>query len=180
MKKKIQIQASLTDSSRQLADLVVQAIGTDKELFGQAIELAFADLYPLSMRAANVVQKCWEKHPELIFPYLNQIVRKLPEWKVPGVKRCLSKPLVSHTDRLDDQSLSLLIDFGFRAMASPAETIAVRAYMLHTLFAVSRSIPEICDELAFCIETHFLHSQSRGLRSLGKKTLRQLAKQKKQ
>ena len=121
------------------------------DIIPKLIKLAFADTYPLSLRAANTVEIIDSQMPSLIKPYYSKMINALSGFKVDGVKRCFLKIFTRHTD-LDNEKLScILINACFAFLASPEETVAVKVYSLEILYRISNKEPELKNELIFAI-----------------------------
>jgi len=51
------------DSSRTIADIAITEVNNNQKLFTEAMAIANKDVYPLSMRAARVIDECAEQNP---------------------------------------------------------------------------------------------------------------------
>lgn len=148
------IQEQLVDSSRKLADLVVQYVGHSPERYGEAFQLTMKDIYPLSMRAGRVVMLCTERHPDLFRPYIHQSVIQLPTIQVDGVKRTLLQIFGSVHFQMDEDEMGQLFDCCLSFFENPSEAIAVRALALTVLYELSKKFPEVTDELIALVESY--------------------------
>lgn len=165
----------LVDSSRAVADMCVIAIGEEPELFKEAYAIAKKDIYPQSMRAARVVELAGSEHPELVQPYLAEMIEMLPSVKVDGVKRSFFKMIVNYPLPDNEDLLGRLFDFSISLIASN-ESIAVRAYSMQLSYQISNIYPEIKQELLLLIESQ-MDAASAGLKTIGRKILKKLRKE---
>ncbi len=66
------------DSSRLNADILVDKIEEDTEVFETVWEVMLEDTYPLSMRASRVIWLFAIKHPYYVEPRMSEIISILP------------------------------------------------------------------------------------------------------
>ncbi len=106
----MELEDILFDSSRRTADMAVSAIGDNPEIFKKFLDLALADRGRYTMRAARVVQLAAGRHPELVLPYIRDVIHKLPGFKTDGLKRSVAKLLAEQSFSLDEDTLGILTD----------------------------------------------------------------------
>ena len=75
------------DSSRLIADILVDKIEEDTDVFEIVWEIMLEDSYPLSMRASRVIWLFAIKHPYYVEPRLSEIINILPEINTESVWR---------------------------------------------------------------------------------------------
>ncbi|HQH18798.1 MAG TPA: hypothetical protein PKZ43_04525 [Bacteroidales bacterium] len=136
----------LPDTGKLTAIHAANVIMKSNLLVTPLIDLAFSNQYPLSLRAANTIEIIDSKKPELIKPYYKKIINGFPEYKIIGVKRCLLKIFTRHTD-IKEELVCKLIDFCFAFLSSPKESIAIKAYSLQILYAISNKEDALKKEL---------------------------------
>jgi predicted AAA+ superfamily ATPase len=153
------------------ADVAMQKPVLIKEL----LNIAFKDKQPVSLRAANTIEKIDSKMPELIRPYYSKIINSLPKFNTDGVKRCLLKIFTRHTD-LKEDLLCKLIDLCFSYMISPSEPIAIKAYSLQILYSISNKEKDLKNELIFAVRDQ-MEKNSGSFRAVGNKILKKLYKE---
>lgn len=141
----------LYDSSRAMVDIGVATIEGKPELFAEAFNLC-KEKYPISMRAARVVQFYLEKHPPKIIDYSGLILDELLLTKVDGVKRSFLKILYLTPDIINLEKSGLLLDKCLFWLMSDKEPIAVRAYCIDILVKFALEEPELKHEIRLAIE----------------------------
>jgi len=146
------------DSSRAVADLALRNIGNDPALFGKAFELMMRDEYPLSMRAARVVDECAEADPSLMEPYLEVLLEKMDGFRVEGIRRSILRYFVKTKTRLSPSLQGYLVDRCFRWLGSATASVAVRHYSMEILYRFAIQQPGIRQELTFAIEDALQHN----------------------
>jgi hypothetical protein len=169
----LDLEDLLFDSSRRTADIAVGLIGDNPEIFKKFLDFALDDKTPYAMRAARVVQLSSHQHPELIRPYLKEIIHKLPYLKSDGLRRGFLKIFTERSLDLDEESFGILADTTFNCLNNPAEKPAMKVYSMEILFRISDFYPEIKPELISTIENQLPHSTA-AIKSAGKKLLRKL------
>jgi len=166
-------EAKLVDSSRLLADILSDDIGNDPERFNEMMQIAFCDEYPLSMRAARIIALSSDNYPELINPYIPQIIECLKELNTDGVLRGFLKILAELPLEFDDEQMGVLTDMAFTWLANPGEPIAIRYYSIEILQIISRKYPEIGIELSIILQ-EMVNDESSGLKAKSRKVLNYL------
>ncbi len=145
------IDLILVDSSKRCIDEAVNKIIVNSELFPKALELCKAE-YPISMRAARVVQLFAEKFPDAITPYLSDIVDELLITKVDGVKRSYLKILTFVPSIIALEKSALILNKCIEWLISDKETIAVRAYCIDVLLKFVKQEPVLYHEIKLIFE----------------------------
>jgi len=148
------------DSSRLNADLLVEKFEDDKKVFKTLLELMYQDSYPLSMRSSRVIWLIAKKYPSFIKPYLPEMIKKLPDFKVDSVKRNILSILVDVP--LPDIDLGKLFDLCYSWLESDKETIAIRGNSITVLYKISEKEPELKGELIELFDAQ-LPCDSRGI-----------------
>jgi len=163
------------DSSRLIADQVVDAVGDNFEYFKTVLELCFSEKYPVSMRAARVISLCNEKYPTLIIPYLDQLIKMIAKSKIDGVKRGILKTFKESVDLKLFTNLGELVDICFEWLMNPKEAVAVRYYCIKILTKICVIEPELKNEFITVLENISFESSS-GMANLAKKMVTQMQK----
>ncbi|MBN1950209.1 MAG: hypothetical protein JW801_03345 [Bacteroidales bacterium] len=145
-------ESKLVDSSRIIADLIVEDIGCDPDRFTEMMHLAFRDEYPLSMRAARVVSLVVENYPEVINGQLDTIIEMLPKLKIEGVRRGFLKVFAENMPELNEEQIGLLTDLAFTWLDDPKQAMAIRYYSIEILVCVCSKYPELKNELSAILE----------------------------
>lgn len=139
-------------SERAVADIAVTMLEKSPGSFPDVLNLCFLEQYPLSMRAARVIQLYCEKHPESICPYLELAVQKTITSNIDGVKRNFLKIFAEFIDinRLDEPGP--LLNQCFEWLMDPQETPGVRIFAMEIVFLIGKNEPDLLRELRACLE----------------------------
>lgn len=164
-------ETRLVDSSRMIADIMVADIGNDQEKFDEMMVLALQDVYPLSMRAARVIELCMPRRINLFKSHINKIIRLLPSVKVDGLKRSFLKIFADSPIYMDEELSGQLVDLAFNYLGDQKQAISVRAYSIDILVRFVRIYPEMKPELIAILESMILDA-SVGLKTKCRKTIK--------
>ena len=136
------------------------------------------DSRPEYWRAAWMVDKIHDRHPELVAPYLQTITDFVLTTKNAGKKRHLLK-LIS-LNNIQEENIVLLLNYCFEVFTNTAEPVAVRVHAMQILFNIAQKVPDFSGELIELIENEIELHGSAGLASRGKKLLKKLRQSKNQ
>jgi hypothetical protein len=162
------------DSSRVIADQVVDAIGDNPVYFKTVLDLCFSEGYPIAMRAGRAVALSSEKYPELIIPYIDQLIKMIAGSKIDGVKRGILQAFYESVDMKQFSKLGELVDLCFSWLMNLKESIAVRYYAMLILNKVCLIEPDLKNELIPVLEG-IAYETSAGLTGTARKLLKNLS-----
>jgi len=166
---------SLIQSWENIA-LLVRYIADYPEHLDIIMTKVLDDSRPENWRAAWMVDKIHERHPELVFPYLQAMTDFVLATQNAGKKRHLLK-LISLND-IQEENMALLLNFCIEVFSNAAEPVAVRVHAMQILFNIAQKEPDFSGELIELIEHEMEYHGSAGLTSRGNKILKKLAKNK--
>ncbi len=156
--------------------LLVRYIADYPEHLDVIVSKAMDDSRPENWRAMWMVDKIHERHPKLVFPYLQALTGFLFTTQNPGKKRHLLK-LISLND-VQEENMALLLNFCAKVFMNAAEPVAVRVHAMQILFNIAQKEPDFAGELIDLIEHEMEYHGSAGIASRGKKLLAKLYLQK--
>lgn len=159
------------EHSKAQATKIATYIGNNQHLFDHLMELFLKEGYRITQRAAWVIRLCVDKYPELIEPYLNEIIENLNRPVHDAVKRN-TLSILQHKEIPGDQMGSLAtICFDF--LTSRQEPVAIKVFAMTILANIAQKEPDLKQELKICIEDQ-LPFASAAFVSRGKKVLEKL------
>lgn len=141
-----------TDSSRNIANIIVSEIGNNSEYFKIVFEYCLTKPYPVSMRAARAIQLCCEAQTDMVKPYLNNIVNYTINSKIEGVRRGFLKIISELPDIINLNESGLLINKCFEWISSQHENPAIRIYSMEVLYNVCKQEPLLKNELTSVLD----------------------------
>ena len=134
-------------SNRAVADMAVNLIVKNRDHFRETLDLCLVDEYPISMRAARVVQLYCEKDPGVIYPYLDEILPKILSSGIDGVKRNFLKIFGEFIDMQRLSEPGPLLNACFDWMLDPKEKPAVRIHAIYVIYRIADGNPDLLKEL---------------------------------
>lgn len=147
-----------------------------KTNFKALMKCFLSNEYRLAQRAAWSVSWAARKKPELIFPYIKDLVAQLRRTDVhPAVVR--NSVRVLEAIDIPEEFHGEVMDACFDIITTHSAPVAIKTFSLTTLYNLSKNYPEIKPELKMIIEDNF-ENETAAFKSRGKKILQQFAKEK--
>jgi hypothetical protein len=162
---------SLIQSWENIA-LLVRYISDYPEHLDIIMTKVLDDSRPEHWRAAWMVDKIHERHPEFVFPYLQAMTDFVLTTQNTGKKRHLLKLIGCYP--IQEENMALLLNYCIEVFTNSAEPVAVRVHAMQILFNIAQKEPDFSGELIELIEHEMEYHGSAGLASRGKKLLKKL------
>jgi len=151
-------------------------IGTDPERFHQLMSIFFSDDDALVLRTGQILCRIHDKHPELVEPYLEQLIERLSTNPTDGFKRnalrCFQKGKLPEDEEMEGQ----LFDYCIHTLSSAEEPTAVKVFGMTAARRICERYPELAIELIHPIEILVEENFSAGVVNRGQKELKRLRK----
>ena len=168
-------EAILEEHSKTQAIKITRYISNDKSRIKELLGLFTGDEYKITQRAAWIVSSVADHHPELVAPYIPEMINKMKDKQAHvavkrNVLRLLQKQAIPETVH------GTLMNLCFDYLLDPKEAIAVRAFSMGVLEQLSHIYPEIKNELKIIIEAELTLSPSPGFLSKAKKVIKSISK----
>lgn len=160
----------LVEHSKTQTHKIAGWIGNDVKRFKQLLHLFLIDEYRVVQRAAWIISMVAEEHPGLVQPHIAELVERMQEPGLPGaVKRNVVR--IMQFMELPEAVHGPVLNACFDFLADPQEAIAVRCFSMTVLANLSKTYPEIRQELTAILEDQLEMGASAGFRSRAKKVL---------
>lgn len=172
----MELEDLLFDSSINTANRAVEIVGKDPERFKTVLDFGLQDKPQFAMRAMRVVNMVADNKPELMEPFLTEVVGRVHEYKTIGLKRGLAKILSEQNYSYDEDTAGRLVHTCFEWLNDPAEAIALKIYSMTILYKISNTYPEIKHELISSIENE-IPKNSAAIKGRGRRILKRLYKE---
>jgi hypothetical protein len=163
-------------SERVVADLAIKVIENVPESFRDMLDLCFLEQYPLSMRAARATQLYCGKHPEAIYPFLDEVVDKTIRSHIAGVRHNFLKIFAEFIDLNKLNDPGPLLNTCFEWLLNARLTPAVRIHSMGVIYKLGLKEPELLNELEVTIGM-IMEEGEPSLRSCGRKVLQKISRQ---
>lgn len=161
----------LQEHSRMQTLKIADWIGSDKKRLAQLMDIFLHDEHKVVQRAAWVLRMVYDKHPKNVLPYLEQLINKMNE---PGVHVAVKRNVVGILQdvAIPESLQGQVMNTCFDMLADPKETIAVRCHSMTVLDNLSKTYPEIRQELVTIIQDQLEQETTAGFKSRAKKILK--------
>lgn len=147
---------------------IVDYIGSDSERFEALMQLFFAEDWCLNQRASWPIPIIVERYPELIYPYLEQLLKNLENPSHNAVVRNTIKFFqdIDIPEKLQGQVVNICTSL----LTNPKEPVANRVFSITVIYNISKKWPDLQNELRILIESQ-MECESAGFKSRGRKIL---------
>jgi hypothetical protein len=152
--------------------LLVRYISDYPEYLNLIMDKALDDSQPENWRAAWMVDKIHDRHPDLVLPYLPVMTEFVLITKSAGKKRHFLKLISLHD--IPEEKMAILFNFCFEVFTNGTEPVAVRVHAMQILFNIAQKEPDFTGELINLIENEIELHGSAGIASRGRKLLGKL------
>jgi 8-oxo-dGTP diphosphatase len=157
------------------AEWVAASAVENPAIFVKLYEYSFSPDKHLSFRASWTLSKVCDRYPEMIYPYLSQIVDSLTGIDNESTLRSFLRILsLTDIDKINRHHQGILADFSFSQLNSGFSAIAVKAYSMEILYKLTLIYPDLANELSASIRV-LMEDGSAGITSRGRMILRKLA-----
>ena len=136
----------LNDSHRSTADFAVEVLIQKPELTAPIIYIALNNTYPWSMRAANIVEKTFQKNPEQINPFFDEIANYILHPKNESTMRCLLRIFTTKEAYQKNQYKEILLQIALERVCNSQLSIAVRNYCIDIIYLLLPDFKDIKEE----------------------------------
>ena len=161
----------LIDSWENLPYLINE-IALNHDFYKVLMDLALYNPNRKSWRAAYLVDKINDIFPELLNPFLNEMIEQVKIEKNESKRRHFLKLL--SMNKLSQMQEGLILDFCINTFTSAKEPVAVRVHAMQVLFNIAQSEPELQTEILAIIEHELENHATAGISSRGKKLAQKL------
>ena len=144
-------------------------------IFLKLFEYSHSPDKKLAFRASWTLTKACDKFPEIIYPYIYQIVETLSKLDNESALRSFLRIIsLSDLQKINSRQHGVLAEFCFNILKSGFSAIAVKAYSMEILYRLSLIYPELANELSATIRI-LLENASAGIASRGRMIIKKLA-----
>ncbi len=157
------------------AEWIAASAFENEAVLRKLMEYSYSDDKRLAFRASWIISKVFDRYPDILTPYLDQMADSLTELKNESVLRSFLRILsMSDLTCFDSNRQGYLADYCFTALGSGFSAIAVKAYSMEILYRLTVIYPGLANELATSIR-NVTREASAGIRARGRIILKKLA-----
>jgi 8-oxo-dGTP diphosphatase len=161
--------------SRQEVEWIATSAIDNPAIFNKLFEYSSSTDKKLAFRASWALTKVCDRFPELIHPYLSQIIGMLENFDNESAQRSFLR-IISLTDfkMIPEKLYGVLADHCFRELNAGFSAIAIKAYSVEILYKLCLIYPELSNELYASV--NMLQGEaSAGVKARGQLILKKLA-----
>lgn len=164
--------ALLEEHSKENAARIAAFACTSKKHFAELMKLYSGDNVLLAQRAAWSVDKASKIKPELITPYIGDLVKAMQQ---KNVHDAVIRNAVRILEELEIPEMyhGEVMNTCFGFIEDPSKPAAIKAFSLTILANLSKHYPEIKPELKLIIEERW-NTETPAFKSRGKRILKNL------
>jgi hypothetical protein len=161
-------QLLAAEHSKAHTNRIIGWIGRDETRVAALVRVFCSSEYRIGQRAAWVVGDYARRQPDLLGPWLPDLVGQLAQ---PGTHDAVRRNVVRvlQESELPEELLGEVADACFRMLADPQEPVAIRCFSMSVLERVCQRLPELWPELKLLIED-IAPTGSAGMQSRARRT----------
>jgi hypothetical protein len=160
--------------NRNKAISIAEYVCSSPKHFKELMKCFLTSEYRLAQRAAWSISWAARKNPELIMPYMKELVAQLNKTDVHDAVIRNSIRVLEEIE-IPEELHGVVMNACFNFIENPSTPVAIKAFSLTTLFNLSKYYPETKNELKLIIEERW-DNETPAFKSRGKKILQQLDK----
>ena len=116
----------------------------------------------LSLTCAEIIRYMSDLNRRIVDPYIDKLIDTLNTECHDAVKRCIFK-MFQYTS-FNEKQTGRVVDTAFRHVENRSNAIAIRVFAMTTLYNITKTYPELYDELVACISAN-LSEESAGFKN---------------
>ncbi len=161
--------ALLKVHSKAQATKIADYVAADPDRFAELMKQLLSPVYRLSQRAAWPVSYCIERHPNLVKPYFNVLIKQLERDDAHVAVRRNVARLFQFVD-IPKRYQGRIFDACYNLLANPSETVAVRVFSMTVAANIAKDQLELMGELRL-VATKYPQAATAGFRSRARRVL---------
>jgi len=169
------IELLLKDSSRATIDKATEQVLKNRKLFDEIIELSLYNYTKYSLRATRVLHFCAVHNPDLVKPYLPEILQGLKTKENDSIRGNLLSVFYEIELPNDEDFLGELTQVCFELLNGKSERESLAVYSIDILYKICKFYPELKNELIQNIQSLLPHKNA-AFQCRGKNILTKLKK----
>ena len=146
-------EALLEVHSKAQAEKIAAYVGEDEKRFAELMKHLLGPVYRLSQRAAWPVSYCIERHPGLVKPYFNVLIKQLERDDTHAAVRRNVARLFQFVD-VPARYHGRLFDACYNLLDDPDQPVAVRVFSMTVAAKLAKDSRELLGELELVAAKH--------------------------
>lgn len=166
------IEAELQNqSTRRQAEKIAKYVSVNRQRMAELMDIFFNGHFRMNQKASWPMNIVADRHPEMLKPYLKQLIDNLDNDLHDTVKRNTVRVL--QFIYIPGELLGKTADKCFQYLASGDQPVAVKVFSMTVLYNICLREPGLKNELQLLIESQ-MDTGSAGFKSRGRKILAKL------
>ena len=134
----------------------------DKEVVRWLFEFMLTGTDRLSQTCAEIIRHMSDINRSAVTPFVDELLDALDSNRHDAVKRCTFR-MFQYATFTEEQS-GRVVEAAFRHLQNRSNAIAIRVFAMTTIYNVSKTYPELYEELVACISEN-LNEESAGFKN---------------
>jgi 8-oxo-dGTP diphosphatase len=162
--------------SRQEAEWVANLASENHVVFKKLLDYSINGDKKLAFRSSWTLSKVCDKYPELIDPFISDIIIRLKDIDNESVQRSFLRIIsLKDMNSIDKKYHGVLADYCFAKLNSGFSAIAIKAYSMEIIYNLTTIYPELANELVPAIQM-LTEDGSAGIYARGKLIMKKINK----
>jgi len=158
--------------SKTAAVDLAHALSHKPEKISELLQIIYREEEPVSRIAAWYLSTLFDYYPQLVYPYVDEMVGQVITLKSPAVIRALLRS-ISRSKRIKEEHHGILIQYTADSILSSKTEVAVQLFSLEIFFQIAKIQPELFFELENMIDLIYSEA-SKGIRNKCRNLLKQI------
>jgi hypothetical protein len=170
------LREDLTHRSTEFnAKAWAKKIVTSEALQHELYDCLFNEPPAIGSRASWVLSHCHDLDPGIIASKEDQLIGLL---KQKGLHHGITRNIlrIYQEQPVPEEHSAFMLDTCYAFLKNPSEPIAIRAFSMTVIFNISKTYPELLNELAVVLQSIAQHEEAPALISRSKNTLKAIQK----
>lgn len=152
---------------------LAQAMSEQPERIPDLLQIIYREEEPLSRRGAWYLSTLFDHHPQLIYPYTDEMIAQLERVKTPAIVRALLRTLSKTT--LHEKHHGFLLQYTSECILSSKSEAAIQLFALDIFFQIAKIQPDLFFELENMIDIIYPEA-SKGIRNKCRNLIKDIEK----
>ena len=148
--------------SKEFAEDLAGFLVQNPQRIPHLLQIVYRQEEPISRRAAWYFSTLFDKDPELVYPFTDELVSQLPAIKSQSILRAFLRTI--GRSPISENHHGYLLQYASETILNPKSEIAVKAMAMDIFFQIAKSQPDLLQELEQIIDFIYPES-SRGIQN---------------
>jgi len=148
--------------SKEFAEDLAGYLVQNPQRIPHILEIIYQQKEPVSRRAAWYFSTLFDKAPDLVYPFTDELIARLPAIKSQAILRAFLRTIARSP--INANHHGYLLNYASETILSPKSEIAVKAMAMDIFFQIAKTQPELLLELEQILD--FIYPEgSRGIQN---------------